>query len=567
MVQFEELPEEKSPNELALEKADELRVKGNDLLSRGDFADASQCYRDGLLAVVAVGGADASRASEIRLALHLNAALADLKRMNLRSAVDHATGALAIDSKSTKALYRRGLARARLCEHQGHEQEARLALADLEQVLELDASNAEAKKELRALKIKLKAEKEELGEGQKVQFKGLFDSGKPLYEEPKKPSLAGPVLRADGAAAAKPLAISAEDLEFRYERDVPVLTKCSVELREGWCVGLVGNNASGKTTLARILTGQIHPRSGKVVHHKRGKAEGIQWWGAILAVAVAVLAAIVAAVIPKLQQIPKATWYQWLTAPWAPIALGLGLLVVVFISMALLYCCLKLRGSGAKSKTCTLVHITSEMGEKVDFNERNTIEAVISEKMCRRLSKEEKRKYVVLMLKAGGFQMYNQETGEPVGSPEEYVRDGLRYSQLSGGQKHLIYVLRCFASRADVMLCDELLGGLDAFRQPRVLHMLQRLKKEQTAVLYITCELHQVRIVADSLGFIHDGEIVELGPTTEVLDAPKHPFTKDYVGQYRSLPGCSTIGGKLAESFAGLVDDPALLAAWLPPKE
>lgn len=35
-----------------------------------------------------------------------------------------------------------------------------------------------------------------------------------------------------------------------------------------------------------------------------------------------------------------------------------------------------------------------------------------------------------------------EETGNPVGSPEEYVRDGLRYGQLSGGQKHLIYILR-----------------------------------------------------------------------------------------------------------------------------
>ena len=43
--------------------------------------------------------------------------------------------------------------------------------------------------------------------------------------------------------------------------------------------------------------------------------------------------------------------------------------------------------------------------------------------------------------KAGGFQMYNQETGDPIGNPMEYIRDGLQFGKLSGGQQHLIYVL------------------------------------------------------------------------------------------------------------------------------
>ena len=44
--------------------------------------------------------------------------------------------------------------------------------------------------------------------------------------------------------------------------------------------------------------------------------------------------------------------------------------------------------------------------------------------------------------KAAGFQMYNQETGDPIGNPMEYIRDGLQFGKLSGGQQHLIYVLR-----------------------------------------------------------------------------------------------------------------------------
>merc|ERR1712232_458563 len=160
--------------------------------------------------------------------------------------------------------------------------------------------------------------------------------------------------------------------------------------------------------------------------------------------------------------------------------------------------------------------------------------------------------------------MYNQTTGEPLGSPEDYVRDGLQYGTLSGGQRHLIYVLRCLARRPDVLLCDELLGGLDAFRQPRVLHMLKSMQKSAgTALLYVSTELHQLRLVADSLGFLSSGRICELGPTEDVLDFPKHPATKDYVVSYRGLPGGHNIGGKLAESYTSLVGDPHLAGPWM----
>merc|ERR1712014_353202 len=150
-----------------------------------------------------------------------------------------------------------------------------------------------------------------------------------------------------------------------------------------------------------------------------------------------------------------------------------------------------------------------------------------------------------------------QQTGEPVGSPKEYVQDGLRFGNLSGGQKHLIYVLRCFARCFDrrpcVLLCDELLGGLDAVRQPRVLHMLKRLKLELgTSLLYIGTDLHQMRVATDALAFLHEGKICELGSTMDVLDDPKHPASKDYVLQYRSLPGGHKLGGKLAENYESL---------------
>ena len=111
-----------------MEEAEECRLSGNALLSKGDFADAVSEYDKGLVALLSIreNAHPSPEVSRTRAALHLNASLAHLRRGNLASAVDHATGALAAEPKNVKALYRRGMARKQLAEHQG---EAQLQLA------------------------------------------------------------------------------------------------------------------------------------------------------------------------------------------------------------------------------------------------------------------------------------------------------------------------------------------------------------------------------------------------------------------------------------------------------
>ena len=60
----------------------------------------------------------------------------------------------------------------------------------------------------------------------------------------------------------KEVLVSTESLCFDY--DDPVLQGVDLELRAGRCMGLVGLNASGKTTLARLLRGQLRPKAGTI---------------------------------------------------------------------------------------------------------------------------------------------------------------------------------------------------------------------------------------------------------------------------------------------------------------
>merc|ERR1712224_809429 len=84
-----------------------------------------------------------------------------------------------------------------------------------------------------------------------------------------------------------------------------------------------------------------------------------------------------------------------------------------------------------------VVHVSSESSDKESIKDHVSIEQMIGGKLPKHLLPGVRRQRVIAMLKASGFQMYNQETGEPVGSPEEYINDGLTYGVLSGGQKHL----------------------------------------------------------------------------------------------------------------------------------
>ena len=89
---------------------------------------------------------------------------------------------------------------------------------------------------------------------EKIFSKELYD-----VEIPK------PIIR-ETLGKEKKLLISTSALAFDYSGD-SVLRSVDMDFREAWCTGLVGLNASGKTTLARLLKGQLKARSGCIQHH------------------------------------------------------------------------------------------------------------------------------------------------------------------------------------------------------------------------------------------------------------------------------------------------------------
>lgn len=114
-----------------------------------------------------------------------------------------------------------------------------------------------------------------------------------------------------------------------------------------------------------------------------------------------------------------------------------------------------------------------------------------------------------------------------VGLPNdaEFLR---RYPhQLSGGQVQRVALAMVFLPRPQVLVLDEPTTGLDVTTQGMVLDTLAQLcERFQVAALYVTHDLAVVASIADRVAVMYAGQVVELGPVTDVFTRPGHPYTR-----------------------------------------
>ncbi len=111
-------------------------------------------------------------------------------------------------------------------------------------------------------------------------------------------------------------------------------------------------------------------------------------------------------------------------------------------------------------------------------------------------------------------------------TPSEQFIDKFPH-QLSGGQRQRIAIARSLAVRPSVVLADEPVSMLDVSIRLDVLNLLLRLKEEdQLAFLFITHDIASARYFAEETLVMYAGQMVEGGPTEEVIQRPRHPYTQ-----------------------------------------
>jgi peptide/nickel transport system ATP-binding protein len=109
--------------------------------------------------------------------------------------------------------------------------------------------------------------------------------------------------------------------------------------------------------------------------------------------------------------------------------------------------------------------------------------------------------------------------------------------ELSGGEKQRVAIARALAARPELLVCDEVTSSLDVSVQAAIVSLLDELRRDGLALLFITHNLALVSSIADRVLVLERGQAQEVGEARSVLSRPEHAYTRQLVAAVPRLTG------------------------------
>ncbi|HKU24736.1 MAG TPA: ABC transporter ATP-binding protein [Candidatus Sulfotelmatobacter sp.] len=113
-------------------------------------------------------------------------------------------------------------------------------------------------------------------------------------------------------------------------------------------------------------------------------------------------------------------------------------------------------------------------------------------------------------------------------------------SEMSVGQAQRVLIAMATIHRPALLIADEATSALDVITQAEILTLFRELNRNSgMAILFISHDLASVAGICDRVSILHDGHIVECGPTTSILHHPQHDYTRRLMAALPKFPAVS----------------------------
>lgn len=126
--------------------------------------------------------------------------------------------------------------------------------------------------------------------------------------------------------------------------------------------------------------------------------------------------------------------------------------------------------------------------------------------------------------------------------------------ELSGGERQRVYIARALVLNPEFIVADEPVSMLDVSVRTGILHLFKRLQQDHdVTILYISHDLSTINYLTDRTMIMYLGNVVEVGPTEEVIHDPAHPYTETLL---KSVPTPDPDVTRPGSELQGEVPDP-----------